>query len=398
MLRRFTLLGTLYFAQGLPFGFFVQALPVLLRQAGYSLSTIGLATLLSLPWALKFVWAPVVDRRYSRRLGRRRTWILAMQLAATVVLAGIAIVPGSGALGVLMAAMVVLNFIAATQDIATDGLAIELLPPDERGLANGLQVAGYRVGMIVGGGVLLGIYDVLGHHGLFAVMAALTALASIPVIVLREPPTVSAPETEARARPPHFLALPGAWRIIGLVVVYKFGEAAAQGMLKPFLVDRGLTLGDIAWVTGTVGFVAGMAGALFGGACVPRLGRLRALIVFGIGQVITILGYAYLAFGSPTFVELYAWSGVEHFASGAATAALFTAMMDWSRPAASGTDYTVQASAVVIATGAASALGGVSAQALGYGPHFLVSAALAAAAVVLVARLFPRSPFPPPES
>ena len=143
---RFTLLGTLYFAQGLPFGFFVQALPVLLRAAGVSLSAIGFSGLLVLPWALKFLWAPVIDRRWWPRLGRRRSWILAMQLAGTVVLAAIAVVPGADALPALMTAMFVLNLIAATQDIATDGLAVELLPPGERGFANGLQVAGYRVG------------------------------------------------------------------------------------------------------------------------------------------------------------------------------------------------------------------------------------------------------------
>jgi len=179
---------------------------VLLRQAGYSLSAIGFATLLSLPWALKFVWAPIVDRRYSPRLGRRRTWILAMQLAGTLILAGIAVAPGSDAIAVLMAAMLVLNLVAATQDIATDGLAVELLPPAERGLANGLQVAAYRVGMIVGGGVLLGLHDVLGHHGLFAVMAALTALSTLPVLVTREPPTVV--HAAHAARVPHFLSLP----------------------------------------------------------------------------------------------------------------------------------------------------------------------------------------------
>ncbi|HEY0253182.1 MAG TPA: hypothetical protein VGC41_16725, partial [Kofleriaceae bacterium] len=91
--RRYTLLGTLYFAQGLPFGFFSLALPVLLREQGVSLAKIGLVMLLNAPWALKFVWAPIVDRRYLPRIGRRRTWILAMQLAGTLVLSAMAIVP-----------------------------------------------------------------------------------------------------------------------------------------------------------------------------------------------------------------------------------------------------------------------------------------------------------------
>lgn len=390
---RFVLLGALYFAQGLPYGFFVTAVPVLLRQAGYSLTAIGSTTVLFAPWALKFLWAPIVDRKYWPRLGRRRTWILAMQLAATLVLTAIALVPGSDALGMLLVAMGVLNFIAATQDIATDGLSVELLPAAERGLANGLQVAAYRVGMIIGGGVLLGLYADLGHHGIFAVMAALTVLSSIPVMLLSEPPTVDLGQPAA-PRVPHFLRLPGALRVLALVAVYKFGEAAAQAMLKPFLVDQHLGLDDIAWISGTVGAAAGMSGAMLGGALVTRLGRKRALIIFGLGQVVAILGYAYLALAHPTYSELYVWAGVEHLGSGTATAALFTAMMDWSRPAASGTDYTVQASAVVIATGIAAGLGGVSAQLLGYGAHFLLAAGLALVAVLVVVRLFPEK-FPP---
>jgi predicted MFS family arabinose efflux permease len=226
---------------------------------------------------------------------------------------------------------------------------------------------------------------------MFAIMAVLTALASVPVLLTPEPPTTA---TLPSAPSVHFTRLAGAWRILALVVIYKFGEAAAQGMLKPFLVDRHLDLEDIAWISGTIGAGAGMAGALAGGYFVARLGRKRALIIFGVGQVVTVLGYAYLAFGAPSYTELYLWAGVEHFASGAATASLFTAMMDWSRPAASGTDYTVQASAVVIATGISGMLGGVSAQLVGYGAHFLIAAALCLGAVVAVQRLFPRAAFP----
>jgi RhtX/FptX family siderophore transporter len=394
-LARYTLLGTLYFAQGLPFGFFVQALPVLLRKAGYSLGEIGLSSLLAMPWALKFVWAPVVDRKHWPWLGLRRTWILAMQLAATVVLGAIALVPGSDGLPVLMAAMLVLNLIAATQDIATDGMAVAMLAPEERGFANGLQVAGYRIGMIVGGGILLGMFAKLGHRGTFAIMTALTVLSSLPVLIAREPRVIpSAALGEGAVPEVHFLRRPGAWRIIALVVVYKAGEAFAQGMLRPFLKDLGLELEDIGWLLGTVGFVAGMLGAVLGGVLVNRVGRRRALVAFGFGQVITVFGYAVLAYGTPTWTELAVWVGVEHLASGMATAALFTAMMDWSRPESAGTDYTVQASAVVIATGAASALSGFTAQALGYGLHFVLAAVLCVVAIAVVAKLFPREAVP----
>lgn len=392
---RFTLLGTLYFAQGLPFGFFGQAIPVILRSAGVSLSKIGFTSLLTLPWALKFLWAPYVDRAFAPSLGRRRTWILAMQIAGMVVLAAVALIPGMGAVRMLMAATFVLNLIAATQDIATDGFAVELLPPTERGFANGLQVAAYRIGMVVGGGALLAVYADVGHADVFAIMAGLTALATIPVLASREPPTLTASSLttstvrEHLNRAPHFLRLPGAWRIIALVVVYKFGEAAAQGMLRPFLVDHHMTVKQIAFIAGSIGSLGGMAGALLGGLLVGKIGRKRALLLFGVGQVITVVGYAVLAFDEPSYRQLYLWAGFETFASGLATAALFTAMMDWCRPEHSGTDYTVQASAVVIATGVSSTLAGISADALGYGGHFVLCAVLCVIALAAAAKLFP---------
>lgn len=387
-LASYTLLGTLYFAQGLPFGFFFQALPVMLRDAGHSLGEVGLASLLALPWAAKWLWAPFVDRWHLPRLGRRRTWILGMQLAATVVLCVLAVLPSGDTIPVLLAAVLMLNLIAATQDIATDGMAIALLKPEERGFANGLQVAGYRVGMVVGGGVLLGLLAQLGFAKTFAVMAALTALATLPVIAAREPEIDGDGASDPRGS--HFLQLPGVWRLIGLVVIYKAGEAFAQGMLRPFLKDQGLSLADIGWMVGTIGFVAGMAGAIAGGLLVTRLGRRRSLVLFGVGQAVTVAGYAVLASGAPSRFELAVWLGAEHFASGMATAALFTAMMDWSRPERAGTDYSVQASAVVIATGVAAALSGFSAQWLGYGLHFALAAGLCVVSVAGVHLLFPQ--------
>jgi predicted MFS family arabinose efflux permease len=311
-----------------------------------------------------------------------------MQLGATATLLLLAL-PAHHAMPTLMAATLLLNLFAATQDIATDGLAVELLGPDERGLANGVQVAGYRVGMILGGGVLLVLHDRLGASATFLAMATLTALTCVPVLRLREPaPIVSAPAGPA-ARAGHFFRRPEARRVLVVIVVYKVGEAFAAGMLRPFLHDAGMSLADVGWMVGTVGFVAGMLGALAGGALVTRLGRRRALLGFGALQAATVAGYAAVALLEPGRPVLYAFCAVEHFVSGMATAALFTCMMDWSRPAHAATDYTVQACAVVVATGAAAVLSGASAQALGYPAHFAVATLLSLAGLAVVARVFP---------
>jgi predicted MFS family arabinose efflux permease len=340
--------------------------------------------MLALPWALKFLWAPAVDR-----WGTRRAWIIPLQLLTVGTLIILALISEAGSPTILMGAVLVLNLLAATQDIATDGLAVDLLEPHERGFANGLQVAGYRAGMIVGGGALLIAHDQLGPSMTYLAMAALTALATLPIAASRTHPTPESASLERRPSVLQFLRRPNALRICTIIFCYKAGDAFASGMLRPFLADLGLSMSDVGWLLGTVGFVAGLLGALAGGVLVNRVGRRNSLMIFGTLEAVTIFGYALLASQNAVHIHLYVLCAVEHFSGGMATAALFTCMMDWSSAGSGATDYTVQASFVVIATGVASALAGFSAQALGYSWHFFVSAVLAFASVLVVARCFP---------
>lgn len=382
---RLALLTSLYLSQGLPFGFFTQALPVLLRKLGLSLPAIGLTHLLLLPWALKFLWAPLMDRHGSARLGRRRGYILPLQLASAALLLALALSSSVPQVPILLGAVLLTNLLAATQDVATDGLAVELLEPEELGLGNGIQVAGYRVGMILGGGLMLAVFDLAGWRPTLLCLGALLLVATVPVGLYREPP---------RAPPPReslglgwWLRRPGAGAWLGLLVLYKAGEHLATGMLRTFLVDEGLGLAEVGWILGGVGFTAGLLGALLGGALVNRLGQRRALLGFGLLQAAAVLLYAFAAQGVPRPV-LVAVCGLEHLASGMATAALFTLMMRACRAEHAATDYTVQASVVVIATGGAAALSGFSAQAFGYATHFTLAAVACLAAVAWAAWAF----------
>jgi MFS family permease len=373
--KKLGLLATLYFAQGLPYGFFTQALPALLRELGLSLPAIGLSSLLAIPWALKFVWAPAVDR-----VGTRRRWILGLQAAAAVIALAMATLHLDASLTPLLVGVLLLNLVAATQDIATDGLAISLLQRHERGLGNGIQVAGYRVGMIVGGGVLLVAFDRVGWAVVLLCMAGLIALSSIPVALSQDverPPQGSGPSGWDWVR------LPGATGWLVVLGVYKFGDYLAGGMLRPFLIDRGMTLTELGTMLGAVGFTAGLVGALVGGALVEVVGRRRALVGFGTLQALGIAGYATVAALELSRTAVWVAATFEHFVGGMAVAALFTLMMDASREEQAATDYTLQASTVVIATGAAAAVSGFGAEWFGYDGLFALAAILAFAGVAL---------------
>jgi PAT family beta-lactamase induction signal transducer AmpG len=398
---RLFLLTSLYFAQGLPFGFFTQFLPVMLRKQGVSLQAIGASYLLALPWSLKFLWAPMVDRYGSPSFGRRRSWIVPIQAVTILALIGLSWLDPRGALRALLFSVLLFNLLAATQDIATDGLAVDTLRERERGLGNAIQVAGYRVGMIVGGGLLLPLYERVHWRGTLLAMAAAMAAASVPIVLHREAPTAATavPEqgpfrTAGPARSEGGTGLlrtvtafgwrrPGIAAWVVLLLTYKTGDAIASGMVRPFTVDMGASLGQIGWMLGVLGLTAGLLGAVVGGATVNALGRRRALVGFGLLQAVSVAVYAALALGvgrAPIAALAFA-ATFEHFAGGCATAALFTVMMDACRPSRSATDYTVQSCAVVVATGAGSALSGVLARALGYGGMFSLSALLCVAGV-----------------
>lgn len=378
--RKIILLGSLYFAQGLPFGFFYQALPVLMRERDFSLVAIGVSSLLAAPWGLKFLWAPFIDRYGHRGFGRRRSFIIPIQMLSALILLGIAGYGTERDFAAVLSFVFVVNLLAATQDIAADGLALDVLASHERGAANGIQVAGFRIGMIIGGGVLLMLVGAWGWSLTFATMSVLMLASSLPILRHQEPPPPpsddASPSVAAIASA--LVRRPGSFEWLGLVFAYKLGHHLAQSMLRPYLVDIGADKAEIGFTLGVVGSTAGLAGAIIGGAWVCSLGERRAMVTFAIGQAVAVAGYAVAVIFDAGLVGITAVSIVEHAVSGMATVALFTAMMNASQPASAATDYTIQACLVVIATAIANVVGGVSATYFGYAGHFTAATVVCA--------------------
>lgn len=388
---RLALLLSLYIAQGLPTGVFFQALPAILRTYGVSLKVIGFSGILALPWALKFLWAPYVDRFYSRRFGQRRSWILPMQLAGIVMLVAIALfdpmrLADTQGMLLFLSLMFFVNLFAATQDVATDGLAVRTLSFGERGLGNGIQVAGYRIGLVVGGGLLLYMIGTWDWTQSFLGLALLLLLISLPVLFYREPAPVAHQREEA-AMPymrifTSFFARPGlkGWLIV--LMTYKIGESLGSAMVKPMLVDMGFDLKQLGLMVSTLGSVAALSGALLGGWLTTKIGRYRAILGFGALQALGVAAYGWLSWqhglGHQVPVEMvYGLNALEHFVSGLAMVALLTAVMDLARPEHAGADFTVQVSIMTIVSGSFYLGAGLVAEALGYTGYYLLSGLLA---------------------
>ncbi|UTW05856.1 MFS transporter [Pseudomonas benzenivorans] len=389
------LLASLYCAQGLPSGLIAHSLPVLLRQHGVDLALIGLLKLLALPWLLKVLWAPWVDRLSSRRLGHHRGWILPLQGGIALVVAGLALLTPNELFGrqlpLLLGLLLLVNLAAATQDIATDGLTVRLLPERWRGLGNSLQVGGYKVGMLVSGSGLLLVYDGAGWSLSMALLVLLLVLTLLPIWRFAERQQL--PFRPALAEPAgpglllrHYrglLAQPGMGLWLAVLLSFKLGDALGSPMIKPMLVDQGWSAAELGQLT-LISSLAGIAGALLGGLLYARLGVLRALLLFGLLQALGIAAMAALVQAGGDHGLVYGLALFEQAADGMSTVALFAAMMRQCRAEHEGADFTLQASAQLLLGGLVGAASGLLAGWIGYAGLFLTAGALGLLALGLL--------------
>ena len=394
-------LWTLYFVQGLPFGFQATALPVYLREVGVSLAGIGFATALALPWSLKLFWAPLVDRFSSKQWGRRRGWILPLQALLGLTCLAAAWVPPHRGLAVLLSLVFLMNLFAATLDVAVDGLAVDLLAEHELGRGNIAQVVGYKIGMLTGGGLLVWASGRIGWEGLFGVMAALIGFSTFVTLALREEALTDG--GPARPRPVTLggvLALLGralrsretVWLLL-FVGTYKLGESMADTMFKPFLYDAGYGREQIGLWVGTWGMLFSIAGSVWGGWLASRITLLRAAAITAFLRAIPVAGEWWLSVVDPTVARVIGVTAAEHFFGGALTTAMFAFMMSKVDRRIGATHYTLLASIEVWGKLPSAWISGVITQATSYPFLFALATVLSVAFLGLLVPLARSRPF-----
>lgn len=328
------LLGTLYFVQGMPFGLQTGALGAYARSQGMSVKAITiLGVLLGLPWILKPLWAPLVERYGSVRFGARKSWIIPMQAGIAVTCLASSFAVGLSWLPPLFLLIFLMNLFAATQDIAVDGLAVDLLQPRDLGWGNAVQVVGYKLGALTGGGLLVWATEYIGFQGLFLAMAAIAAGAIAVTLVAREPArtqlsaVVRMEWSELFGRIRAMLLLPGTGWVLLFIGTYKLGESLSDVLYKLFLVDSGFTLPQIGQWSGTWGTVASLIGSAAGGLVATRMPLLRAVGLTAALRVFPLFGRWLLALWGPTQEGFIGVTLAEEFFGGALTTAMFAFMM-----------------------------------------------------------------------
>lgn len=370
-------------------GMSFQALPAVLRSTGAGLELVGLVSLFMLPWALKFLWAPAVERFRQRPGGIRRSRLIILggQGLAFALLGLIALLtPAETPLGLFLL-LAVVAVVVATSDIACDGFTVERLTPATRGWGGAVQVGGGYAGAMLGGGLFLVLVDQAGWTPAVLAMVGFLALLTLPTVFIPEPPLATSPARIAPHRPSLGAAFARADVRWGLVAVLAFqpGLRIVQGLMGPFLIDRGFDLTLLGMLHGGPGTVASLSGVLLGGMAARRWGAdalLRPVVLIEAAVFLALL-VAALSPALPMTV-LIGLMLVLTIVTGAAFAILYTAMMGWTSLQQAGIDFTLFQCADAMVAALAGYGGALLAGALGYKAGFGLATAAALAAAVLL--------------
>lgn len=383
------------FASGLPLLLTGSVLQAWLKDGGVDLTHIGFFALVGLPYTLKFLWSPLFDRYTPGRLGRRRGWLALIQvfLAAALFLLGSA-QPTIDQLWLVTMAGLLVAFFSASQDIVVDAYRRESLGESELGLGSALYVNGYRVGMLLAGGGGLILADWLSFEIMYRLMAA-CMLACVVVTLLAPEPLLpeGRPHTlrDAVVLPfRDYFSRQGAWLILAFILLYKLGDTMASAMTVPFYLDLGYTKTEIGTVVKLFGFWATIAGGTLGGIWILRVGMNRALWLFGIGQMLSTLGFVVLAYCPLSAGALATVVAVENLTAGMGTAAFVGFMAALTDRRFTATQYALLTSLMGVPRVLLAAPTGWFAQSLGWPLFFFLCVLIAVPGLLLlrpVARL-----------
>jgi len=378
--RKIAALALLGFASGLPLYLTGRTLQAWMRVAHVDLTTIGLFSLVGLPYSLKWIWAPVMDRYVPPFLGRRRGWLLITQVALLAAIAAMSLHDPATGLRLLAVNAMVVAFFSASQDVVIDAYRTDILTSREMGAGAAIWVLGYRVALLTTGALAFVLADRMPWPSVYLVLSSLmlVGIASTlfaPEPVLREPP----PSTFADAVVlpfREFFTRAGTRRallVLLFIVVYKLPDYLAASLATPFLLDLGFTQTDIGAIQGGLGIAVTIVGALAGGALVARFDINRSLWLVGVLQAVSNLGYYALALAGKSHAFLVGAIVVENFCTGLVASGFVAFLMSLCDARFSATQFALLSSLMGVSRDVLVAPSGAIAEGTGWPGFFLVS-------------------------
>ena len=408
--RRVLLILPLGFASGLPLLLTFSTLSAWLATAGVKRAAIGAFALAGTPYALKFLWAPLIDRLPPPlRIGRRRGWGVSIQVALIAAIIGLGLCDPRRDLALMGVLAVAVAFLSASQDIVIDAYRVELLTPEQQGPGAGMIQTGYRMAMLVSGAGALIIADHAGWFTAYATIAALLFVGMMVFLFGPEPSIeVNSPSSASRWHTMREWLVTAVWEpfadfmqrpvwplILLFILGYKLGEAMAGVMAMPLYISLGFSLGEIATVSKLIGFFATVAGALAGGVLTARLGIFRALLICGLLQSAGNLFYVLQAVGGHRLDYLALCVAAENVTGAMAGAALVAYLSGLCSPGFTATQYALLSSLAAVGRTLVASSGGIIADRLGWPSFFMLTTVVTIPALLLLLWLARRDPAEP---
>jgi PAT family beta-lactamase induction signal transducer AmpG len=379
----------LSFASGLPYNLTSFTVQAWLASEGLDIKTIGIFTLVTVPYLFKFLWAPFLDRYLPPILGRRRGWILIYQLCLSIAIAFMGFCSPTKDLYVLGAAAVLVAILSASQDIVIDAYRVDAIPVSERGLAAAVQSFGYRTASMLAGAVLVLIAAHLGWRLAFLMVACLMAATTLG--------TLWAPEPEVPGQPPRTLgdavwhplralfSQKGAWGFVALVLLYKVGDAFALSLYSAFMIKGvGFSLDELS-IAGKVNMtISSMIGVAFGGWVYMRWGTFKSLLIFGIGQALTNLMYVWLALAGKKVWLLVLATSLDTGIGGMGLAAFVAFLVSLCSANYSATQYALLSALASVPSKVMGYVAGIVVSNIGWAKFFVVTCLTAVPGLILL--------------
>ena len=384
------------FASGMPLWVLISLVPAWLRTEGIDLATIGLFSLMMLPYTWKFIWSPLMDRYKPPFLGRRRGWALITQIVLLFSIGALGNFDPNQSLVPILVLVFVVSFFSASQDIVIDAYRRELLDDDELGTGTSIHINAYRLSALVPGSLALILADHLPWSTVFWVTAVFMFVSIVMSLVIREVSDDElAPHTlrEAVIEPfREFIGRDGlgsALAVLAFILLYKLGDNMAVALATPFYIDMGFSLTEIGTIAKFSALWAGIAGSIIAGIAMLKLSINRALWIFGFVQMLTILGFVWLSTQGHNPVGLFIVVSGEYLGVGMGTVALTAFLARETSRAFTATQFALFSSIVVIPRTFANASTGFLIEAMGYTSFFLLCTAVAVPGMLMLLKVAP---------